>query len=95
MTFCAHCNEDSAEEAITDVLILGIRERNDMTPEFWRTAGRLKAEYRRVSLADCCALASPFVRSNLFDSFGITQRKRAASMAWRRASISASEPRAM
>ena len=28
-----------------------------MDSEFWRAVGRLKAVYRRVSLADCCALA--------------------------------------
>jgi hypothetical protein len=28
-----------------------------MGPEFWRSAGKLKAKHRRVSLADCCALA--------------------------------------
>jgi hypothetical protein len=28
-----------------------------MSPDFWRSVGKLKADYRRVSLADCCALA--------------------------------------
>jgi predicted nucleic acid-binding protein len=28
-----------------------------MDSEFWRDVGGLKAVYRRVSLADCCALA--------------------------------------
>jgi predicted nucleic acid-binding protein len=28
-----------------------------MDSKFWREAGRIKAVYRRVSLADCCALA--------------------------------------
>jgi PIN domain nuclease of toxin-antitoxin system len=49
--------QEAAESAITDLIGLGIEERNDMDPEFWRGVGRLKAVYRRVSLADCCALA--------------------------------------
>ncbi len=28
-----------------------------MDPQFWRQVGGLKAIHRRVSLADCCALA--------------------------------------
>jgi PIN domain nuclease of toxin-antitoxin system len=47
----------TAEAALDDVLALGIQERNDMEPDFWRAVGRLKAVHRRVSLADCCALA--------------------------------------
>ena len=49
--------QSAAESAISDLLALGIEERNDMDSEFWREAGRLKAVHRRVSLADCCALA--------------------------------------
>ena len=49
--------QSTAESAIDDLLSLGIEERNDMDSEFWREIGRLKAIYRRVSLADCCALA--------------------------------------
>jgi predicted nucleic acid-binding protein len=43
--------------AISDLLSLGIEVRTDMDSEFWRDVGGLKAVYRRVSLADCCALA--------------------------------------
>ena len=50
-------NQQAAESAIADLISLGIEERNDMDSEFWRDVGRLKAVYRRVSLADCCALA--------------------------------------
>jgi predicted nucleic acid-binding protein len=39
------------------VLDVGIEERNDLDSQFWREAGHVKAIYRRVSLADCCALA--------------------------------------
>lgn len=49
--------QQAAESAIADLLSLGIEERNDMDSRFWREVGRLKAVHRRVSLADCCALA--------------------------------------
>lgn len=50
-------NQNVAEAAIADLMGLGIEERTDMDSEFWREAGRLKAVHRKVSLADCCALA--------------------------------------
>jgi len=43
--FLRASNEESAEAAVADVLTLGIRERNDMSREFWRTAGRLKPNF--------------------------------------------------
>ena len=49
--------EDAASGAIDDLKALGLVERNDFDPGFWQEAGRLKAVHRRVSLADCCALA--------------------------------------
>lgn len=49
--------QESAEAAIRDLLSTGVQERDDLDPEFWREAGRLKAVHRRVSLADCCAMA--------------------------------------
>jgi predicted nucleic acid-binding protein len=55
--FLRASDEESAEAAVTDILTLGILETSDMGPEFWRTAGKLNAKHRRVSLADCCALA--------------------------------------
>src|SRR3984957_14232065 len=55
--FMRAAGEDSAENAVQDILLLGVRERNDMASDFWRAVGKLKAQYRRVSLADCCALA--------------------------------------
>jgi PIN domain nuclease of toxin-antitoxin system len=55
--FLRAAGEISAEGAIRDVLQLGVQERNDMNSDFWRSVGKLKAEHRRVSLADCCALA--------------------------------------
>jgi len=47
----------AAESAVTDLIALGIEERNDMDSEFWRKVGELKAIHRKVSLADCCGLA--------------------------------------
>jgi PIN domain nuclease of toxin-antitoxin system len=55
--FLRAAGESSAEGAVQDILLLGVRERNDMASDFWRAIGRIKAEHRRVSLADCCALA--------------------------------------
>jgi predicted nucleic acid-binding protein len=49
--------QDVAEAAISDLLGLGIEDRTDMDSEFWKDVGSLKAVHRRVSLADCCALA--------------------------------------
>jgi predicted nucleic acid-binding protein len=49
--------EATAIDAINDLFALGIRERNDMHGAFWRAMGRLKGSHRRVSLADCAALA--------------------------------------
>jgi hypothetical protein len=50
-------NQDAAEEAISDLFGLGVEERADMDSEFWRYVGRIKAVHRKVSPADCCALA--------------------------------------
>jgi uncharacterized protein with PIN domain len=55
--FWRKTDESAAEGAIRDIFLLGIQERNDMGPDFWRAVGKLKALHRRVSLADCCALA--------------------------------------
>jgi len=46
-----------AEQAIEDLFRIHILERNDLDGNFWREAGKLKAVHRRVSLADCCAIA--------------------------------------
>jgi predicted nucleic acid-binding protein len=54
--FWRSSGEQTAQRAIDDLLILGIAERNDMGPNFWRAMGRLKAMHRRVSLADCAAV---------------------------------------
>ncbi len=45
-----------AQQAINDLYADGVLCRNDMDADFWQTAGLLKAEYRRISLADCFAV---------------------------------------
>jgi PIN domain nuclease of toxin-antitoxin system len=55
--FSRASGEMTADAAIKDLIALGIIERNDMQTDFWRTMARFKAIYRRVSLADCAALA--------------------------------------
>ncbi len=55
--FSRASGEATASGAINDLFALGIGERNDMHPSFWRAMGRLKASHKRVSLADCAALA--------------------------------------
>lgn len=54
--FWRSSSEETAQSAIDDLLALGIVERSDMDSIFWRQMGRLKALYKRVSLADCAAL---------------------------------------
>jgi len=49
--------EAVARSAINDLKYLGVSERNDLDEAFWQEVGRVKAIYRKVSLADCCALA--------------------------------------
>ena len=55
--FYRDSGEAAASEAIEDLKWLGVSERNDFDGMFWREVGTLKAIHRRVSLADCCAIA--------------------------------------
>lgn len=55
--FYRDSGEAAAGEAIEDLKWLGVVERNDLDEMFWREAGTLKGTHRRVSLADCCAIA--------------------------------------
>jgi len=50
-------SELQASNIITELAGLGVIERCDFDTVFWQHVGRLKALHRRVSLADCCALA--------------------------------------
>jgi PIN domain nuclease of toxin-antitoxin system len=48
--------EDAAQAAYGAILKLRLSIREDMDEGLWQHAARLKADYRRVSLADCiCA----------------------------------------
>jgi hypothetical protein len=46
-----------AAKLISDLADSGLRFRSDMDVAFWQRAGGLKADLRRVSLADCFGLA--------------------------------------
>lgn len=46
-----------AEQAIIDLRKMGVVCREDFDEELWKTAGRIKAVYKRVSLADCFCVA--------------------------------------
>jgi len=50
-------NVPTAERAMQLLETAGIIVREDMDAAFWQDAGRLKATYVRVSLADCYCLA--------------------------------------
>jgi predicted nucleic acid-binding protein len=48
--------EEAAQSAIAELRSAGLSEAQDMDEAIWHEAGRLKADYRRISLADCfCA----------------------------------------
>ena len=55
--FACADGEARAEQAIADLFRINVSERDDLDAVFWREVGGLKAVHRRVSLADCCALA--------------------------------------
>lgn len=48
--------EDVAQSAMKDLHDTGLVLRDDMDVDLWQEAGRIKADLRRISLADCfCA----------------------------------------
>jgi PIN domain nuclease of toxin-antitoxin system len=49
--------EPTAQSSLQDLTTAGVTIREDMDAAFWQDAGRIKAEYRRVSLADCFCIA--------------------------------------
>ena len=49
--------EEEAQRIIDDLLAAGISFSADLGRAFWEDAARIKADYRRVSLADCFGLA--------------------------------------
>lgn len=50
-------SEKEAKDLIEEFLGLGFVERNDLDKEFWQHAGDLKSVHKKVSLADCAAIA--------------------------------------
>jgi PIN domain nuclease of toxin-antitoxin system len=50
-------SETAARDAMRDIFALGVLLRSDLSIDFWQTAGALKATVRRISLADCFAVA--------------------------------------
>jgi predicted nucleic acid-binding protein len=47
----------AALAVISDLERAGIKESHEFGPALWQAAGVLKATHRRVSLADCFAIA--------------------------------------
>lgn len=47
----------TAKSALRDLSRVGVRSRRDMGRPFWQRVGQLKGTIRRVSLADCFAIA--------------------------------------
>ena len=48
--------EKKAQATMLELRATGILVREDMDDDFWQEAGRIKADFRRISLADCfCA----------------------------------------
>lgn len=48
--------EDVAQSALRDLHLAGLVLRDDMDEDLWQAAGRIKADLKRISLADCfCA----------------------------------------
>lgn len=50
-------DESVAQRVVHDLISTGLAVHGDMDTEMWQAAGRLKADVRRVSLADCFCLA--------------------------------------
>jgi len=55
--FLRVAGEQTATEALADLEFVGLVFREDVDASFWEQAARYKASLRRVSLADCFALA--------------------------------------
>ncbi len=55
----AHRNssEKQAKALVEEFLDIGLKEQNDFDTAFWQEVGNLKAIHKKISLADCCAIA--------------------------------------
>ena len=49
-------DEAAAQNTLADLLRIGLIERTDFDRAFWQEAARLKADWRKISLADCFGL---------------------------------------
>jgi PIN domain nuclease of toxin-antitoxin system len=47
----------TARSALRDLSRVGVRSRRDLSRRFWQRVGELKGTIRRLSLADCFAIA--------------------------------------
>jgi PIN domain nuclease of toxin-antitoxin system len=50
-------NRPAARHALRDLTRIGVRTRRDMGKDLWLRVGELKHTVRKISLADCFALA--------------------------------------
>lgn len=50
-------DETRAQQALDDLELIGLITNTDFDDQLWQTAGRIKAQWRRVSLADCFGIA--------------------------------------
>ena len=64
LNFCAfyyqvhrRSSKGDAIKLVNEIIETGVIIRDDMDVEFWQTAGDLKAIHKKISLADCCAVA--------------------------------------
>jgi len=49
--------EEFAQGALELLGASGLQAREDLDAALWQDAARIKADHRRISLADCCGLA--------------------------------------
>ena len=65
-------DHSTAQQVIQDLIDIKISIHSDMDVEFWQVAGHYKAQFRRISLADCFAIApSQRLGATLLTSDGI------------------------
>ena len=60
LNFCEAYRRSSKRDAarmVEEFLETGLILRDDMDIELWQDAGELKAIHKKVSVADCCAIA--------------------------------------
>jgi PIN domain nuclease of toxin-antitoxin system len=67
--FMRAADENAAHTAIADLESMGLVVREDMDSQFWQQAGKYKATIKKVSLADCFAMAlTNRIQANLYTS---------------------------